>query len=100
MNIALTSPSSASETIVTLTRKGQVTIPVTIRRLLGLGTNRKVALVIDEQDNSVRLRVPRYPNVASLVGAAGSLNKKLQWRELLDIARADALSKSLPKGDE
>jgi len=98
MNVALTQNPSAHEIIVSLTRKGQVTIPSAVRRLLGLETNGKLALVIDEQDKTVRLQVPRYPTVASVVGAAGSLDRKIPWNEMLDIARTDALSTKHPTG--
>lgn len=92
MNVTATSILPASEIIVTLTRKGQVTIPAAVRRLLGLATEGKVALVIDEQAKTVRLHSPRYPTIASLAGAAGTLNHKVPWSEMLDTARADALA--------
>jgi antitoxin PrlF len=38
----------------TLTRKGQVTIPVAIRRLLGVGPKDKISFVV--QDDTVQLR--------------------------------------------
>lgn len=101
MNVAITQNPSAREIIVSLTRKGQVTIPSVVRRFLGLTNDGKVALVIDEQAKTVRLQVPRYPTVASIVGAAGSLDKTLQWKEMLDIARSDALAtKSIPEVHE
>src|SRR5437762_3474421 len=91
MNVATTSFLPAPEIVVTLTRKGQVTIPIAIRRLLGLQIEGKVALVVDEQAKSVRLHVPRYPTIASLAGAAGSLSRKVPFKQMLDTARADAL---------
>lgn len=99
MNVAIAQPSSPREIIVTLTRKGQVTIPVVVRRLLGMETECKLALVIDDEAKSVRLMAPRYPTIVSLVGAAGSLNRKLSWQETVETARADALAgKSHPAG--
>ena len=71
-----------------LTSKGRVTIPIEVRKHLGVTTNGKVAFVI-EDDGTVRLRVMRYPTVASLQGAAGSLKKPLSWQEMRQIACED-----------
>jgi antitoxin PrlF len=76
------------EIISTITSKGQVTIPAEIRKYLGITTNEKIAFVIDDE-GVVRLRVPRYPNIASLRGAAGRLNKPLSWQEIQKIAYED-----------
>jgi hypothetical protein len=46
--------------------------------------------VIDDQ-GTVRLRVPRYPTVASLSGAAGRLKKPLSWQEIQQIAYEDRI---------
>lgn len=72
----------------TITSKGQVTIPAVVRQHLGLKTKDKVAFVIKDKDD-VLLRVPRYPTVASLRGAAGTLKKKLSWQEVKRIAYED-----------
>jgi antitoxin PrlF len=76
------------EFVTTLTSKGRVTIPAEVRKYLGIGTNDKVAFVIDDE-GVVRLRVLRYPTVASLRGAAGSLKKPLSWQEMQQIACED-----------
>ena len=78
------------EIVSTITSKGQVTIPAEIRNYLGLKTNDKVAFVIDS-DGVVRLQVPRYPDIASLRGAAGSLSKPLSWQQMRQIAHEDRL---------
>jgi len=72
----------------TITSKGQVTIPAEVRKHLGLETNDKIVFVIEE-GGDVRLAAPRYPDVASLRGAAGSLKKPLSWHEMREIARED-----------
>jgi AbrB family looped-hinge helix DNA binding protein len=77
------------EILLTVSSKGQVTIPAEVRRRLGVEKNRKIALVIDDSSGDVRLKVPRYPNIASLSGAAGSLRQKLSWEEMRDVARED-----------
>src|SRR5437588_8743978 len=82
--------ANMKEIISTITSKGQVTIPVEIRNYLGLKTNDKVALVIDSA-GTVQLKVPRYPNIASLRGTAGSLNEPLSWQQMQKIAHEDRL---------
>jgi antitoxin PrlF len=76
------------EFITTITSRGQVTIPAEIRKYLGITTNDKIGLVIDD-DGVVRIRVHRYPTMASLRGAAGRLNKPLSWKEIQKIAQED-----------
>jgi AbrB family looped-hinge helix DNA binding protein len=76
------------EIISTITSKGQVTIPTEIRKYLGLATNDKIAFVIDDE-GVVRIKVPRYPTIASLRGAAGHLKKHLSWQEIQQIAYED-----------
>ena len=78
---------------MTVTRKGQVTIPAAVRHYLKIETSQKIALIL-EPEGTVRLQLPRYPNVASLRGAAGSLDRKLTWTQMRDIGRADAAVKS------
>jgi antitoxin PrlF len=78
------------EIISTVTSKGQVTIPAEVRNYLGIKTNDKIAFVIDSE-GIVRIRVPRYPDIASLRGAAGSLNKTLSWKQIQEIANEDRL---------
>lgn len=80
------------EIISTITSKGQVTIPAEVRKYLGVTATDKIAFVIDDQ-GTVRLRVPRYPTVASLRGAAGRLKKPLSWQEIQQIAYEDRLTK-------
>jgi antitoxin PrlF len=81
---------SMKEIISTITSKGQVTIPAEVRKHLGVTATDKIAFVIDDQ-GTVRLRVPRYPTVASLSGAAGRLKKPLSWQEIQQIAYEDRI---------
>jgi antitoxin PrlF len=78
------------EIISTVTSKGQVTIPVEVRRHLGITANDKIAFTIDSE-GVVRLTVPRYPNIAALRGAAGKLDRQLSWRQMQQIAHEDRL---------
>ncbi len=76
------------EIVSTVTSKGQVTIPAEVREYLGIKTNDKIAFVID-QEGIVRIKVPRYPNIASLRGAAGHLQKPVSWQQMQRIAYED-----------
>lgn len=93
MHVVATQNSPVYEVILSLTRKGQVTIPIAARRVLGLQNEKKVALLIDEQEKIVRLEIPRYPTVSSLAGAAGKLKQDIPLQEMLDTARTEALAR-------
>ena len=77
-----------SEITMTVTSKGQVTIPVAVRRHLKIRKNQKIVLVL-EADGTVRLKTPRFGSVADLRGAAGKLGTPLSWAEMIAIAYAD-----------
>ncbi len=76
------------EIISTMTSKGQVTIPAEVREHMHLERGDKLSFVIDDE-GAVHLQVPTYPNVASLAGAAGSLEKPMSWQGMREIARED-----------
>ncbi len=78
------------EFLSTITSKGQVTIPAEVRRHLGVHTHDKITFVI-ETEGTVRLVAPRYADVASLRGAAGTLKKPLPFEEMRDIAYEERL---------
>ncbi len=79
------------EIIATVTSKGQVTIPVAVRRHLKLREKDKVIFLLDEE-GEVRLVPSRYPDLSSLRGAAGSLAEPRAWQEVEEIAREDHLA--------
>jgi AbrB family looped-hinge helix DNA binding protein len=81
----------------TLTSKGQATIPVVIRRHLGLRPGDKIDFFIDPE-GAVKIRPVRYPTIESLRGAAGSLKRPQSKEEMLRIAREDALQEKIGKG--
>ncbi|MBI3103624.1 type II toxin-antitoxin system PrlF family antitoxin [Candidatus Daviesbacteria bacterium] len=83
------------EILSTITSKGQITIPAEVRRHLKVATRDKVAFVL-EADGTVRLAAPRYPDIASLRGAAGSLKQPLTWQEMREIAHEDRLKAKYP----
>lgn len=83
----------ASQTLLsTITTKGQLTIPVAIRRRLGLRDRDQVAFVIDESGR-IELQVPKYPTVASLVGTVPPLAQPMSWQRMREIIREERLSK-------
>ena len=82
------SGAGMKEIISTVTSKGQLTIPAEIRRHLGVKVRDKVVFVI-ETEGEVKVRVPRYKDIDSIVGAAGSLKRPLSWHEMREIAREE-----------
>lgn len=90
----LTSRETVREIVSTITSKGQVTIPVEVRRHLGVGTKDKIAFVLGDEGH-VELKPPRYSTVESLRGAAGSLKKPLSKEQMLGIAHEDAVAAKL-----
>jgi AbrB family looped-hinge helix DNA binding protein len=78
------------EIISTITSKGQITIPVEVRRQLGVSEGDKITFVIDSSGD-VHVKACQYPTIASLRGAAGSLKQPLPWSKVRRIAREDHL---------
>jgi AbrB family looped-hinge helix DNA binding protein len=78
------------EIVSTITSKGQITIPVEVRRQLGVSAGDKITFVIDSSGDVHVMACP-YPTIASLRGAAGSLKQPLPWSEVRRIAREDHL---------
>jgi antitoxin PrlF len=74
----------------TVSSKGQITIPAEVRRHLGISRSDKIGFIM-EDDGTVRLCPERYSSIASLAGAAGSLDHPLSWEEVQAIAREDHL---------
>lgn len=75
---------------MTVTSKGQVTIPAEVRRHLRIKKHQRIALVI-EKNGDVKWKVPRYPDIDSIVGKAGKARRALNWQETLETARTDAV---------
>lgn len=76
------------ESISTMTRKGQVTIPAEIGKKRDITAGDTVSFVI-EDEGKIELRAPTYPTIASVRGAAGSLAKSLSWDDMRAIAHED-----------
>lgn len=81
---------SSKQLITVVSSKGQVTIPIAIRKHLGVITSDKVAFSITDT-GEVSVSTAKYPNIAALKGVAGSLKKPLTWKQMQKIARQDAL---------
>ncbi len=79
-----------AELISTLTTKGQVTIPVQIRRLLGLTPKAKVAFL--QKKDGVHIAVPRY-TLDTIKGAVPALSQKYSEKEIREIAIESHLEK-------
>ncbi len=82
---------SPKEILSTITSKGQVTIPAEVRRRLDLKPGDKIVFSVGD-GGEVCLAAPKYPDIESLRGAAGSLEKPLTWEEMRAIAREDHLA--------
>jgi AbrB family looped-hinge helix DNA binding protein len=81
----------------TITRKGQVSIPAEVRRVLGMSTAGKVVFQIT-QEGTVLLTVPQYRSIADLAGAAGKLPSPPTEQELKQIAREEREKEAAEKG--
>ena len=76
------------EIVSTITSKGQVTTPVEVRPHPGVSQGDKLSFVI-EDDGTTKLKVPKYPDVASLAGVARTLLEPMDWATVKEIARED-----------
>lgn len=85
------------EITATITSKGQVTIPSAVRQKLGLKTGDKLSFVLDDS-GEIKLKAPRYPDIASVVGVAGSLKQPLSWEEMRRIAEEDRIEEEHGRG--
>ena len=78
------------EIVTTMTQKGQVTIPVEIRNLLGLKAKDKVAFSIDE--GKIRLAPAKY-TLENVFGVVKPLNKPEDFKKLKQIAIKEHVKK-------
>ena len=79
-----------TELISTITSKGQVTVPVQIRRFLGLKPKAKVAFL--QKKDGVHIAVPRY-TMHTIKGSVPALSQKYSEKEIRDIAIESHLEK-------
>ena len=71
------------EILTTLTKKGQVTIPIEIRNYLGLKSKDKIAFKIN--NGNVQVSPAKY-TLESVYGIIKPLNKPEDYKELKKIA--------------
>lgn len=76
--------------LTSITSKGQITIPVELRKHLKVKPRDKVVFVI-EKDGLVGLRTSFYKSISSLKGSAGSLKKPLSWPKMKQVAYEDRM---------
>lgn len=74
------------EIIMTMTRKGQVTIPAVVRRLLGLEPNKQVAFEIE--NGEVRIR-PAQATLEAAYGAVKPLSRPEDFEEIARVAQEE-----------
>ena len=93
MNQSLTPSPTSNELYSTVTSKGQVTIPVAVRKHLGITANDKIAFVIQPQ-GTVEVKTPKYPTLASLAGAdlfeqpAEAVEGELEGGPVVEVERS------------
>lgn len=87
---------SSKQSVSTISSKGQITLPVAVRRHLGVDINDKVVFMI-EHNGGVKVTQVKYPTIQSLRGAAGSLKKPVPWNQLRDLARQERIDKKYGK---
>lgn len=92
----LTQKFNQQEIISTITSKGQITLPLAIRKHLGVNYNDRVAFII-ESSGDIKVRYVKYPDIQSLRGVAGALKKPLLFKEMKQIAEEDRLNKKYGK---
>jgi AbrB family looped-hinge helix DNA binding protein len=85
---------NGTELVSTLTQKGQVTIPVQIRRLLGLMPKAKVAFL--QKKDGVHIAIPRY-TLATIKGSIPSLSQKYSEKEIREVAIESHLEENKSK---
>jgi AbrB family looped-hinge helix DNA binding protein len=81
--------------IVTVSSKGQVVLPKAVREHLGIAQGDKVTFGL-EAEGKVALKALKYPTIAALRGAAGTLAIPLTWAAIRQIARADQRTATQP----
>jgi len=80
------------EQITRVTRKGQITLPVEVRRSLGIKEGDKIAVSLAQVAEGTELQAILKPvrTVAEITfGAVPPLTEQLTWEQMRDIAWED-----------
>lgn len=72
--------------VANVSSNGRVTIPAGLREFLGVTAGDKIRFVVD-YDGLVRIEKVKYPTIAPLRGAAGSLAESKSWKEIEESVR-------------
>lgn len=97
----LTSDSNhmSSQTLTaTLTSKGQLTLPISIRRRLKLQAQDRVAFVVDESGR-IELQKPKYTTIDSITGIVPPLPHPMDIHTMRQIAFEDRMNQPLEDSD-
>lgn len=79
----------------TISRKGQITLPLDIRRLLKLHPKDKITIRFEEGEVKV---VPRKTTFLDHYQSVSALASPHTWEEMLDIAYEDHMQEVVEKG--
>ena len=74
--------------LASVTSRGRNTIPVEVRKRLGVSGSDKLAFVIGD-DGRVRVKKAGHDGVKSILGSAGTLDQPLSKHEMIAIAYED-----------
>ena len=83
-----------SQYIMRVTRKGQVTIPAPIRKLLGVELNEQVAFTVEEGE--VKLQ-PAEATLEAAYGAVEPLSRAEDFERISQIAHEDQAQRAAGK---
>ena len=73
---------------ITMSSKGQLTLPAEVRRRLQLDKGDKLRFIMHD-DGTLELKKPVYSSIDDVVGSAGRLEEPHPWHEVREIARED-----------
>ena len=82
--------------MASVSSKGQITMPIEVRKHLGVKQGDKVAFVLDDE-GTITVEVPKYPTIVSLRGAAGSLSKPMNWSDIEAVVREERASRYIER---
>ena len=68
--------------------KGQVVIPVALRRELGVEPGDLMEVVLDEQEHCIKLRKHQVKETASLAGTLSKYNKREKFPSKAEMRKA------------
>ena len=87
---------NAQQYIMPVTSKGQVTIPVAVRKLLGLKKNAKVAFRIE--GNTVKVE-PAEATLQAAYGAVEPITRPENFERIAEIAHEEQALRAINSGE-